>query len=162
MSGFVILGIVAALMIFLFFARRKYKKQGIENGDIIEREKAFWEDEEVLFTTASYEDILSAIKKTDFRKALVTITPNINGQKVVLFQNKTFGFNAILQYNGKQNNEHEYVFCFPSWTTRNYTVPGEGMMNILMTTVEKMFLILDPDTEAEVHRMKATTKTRFI
>ena len=154
----IILLVVAGGVIYGYSQFRKMKAWSAK-GILIQRDGAFWEDGEYLSTKASWQEILDAIVRTDFSDCGVEITPNYEGSAIVLFDAGS-RFRAALVYYGEENGENIFEFCFPVWNDR-HLASSAARMNVLMTIVEKLFLSLDPDTEAELHIRDTKTVTRF-
>lgn len=131
-----------------------------ENGRIIQRENQFWENGEYFYTSAAYEDVLEEIGKADFSDCRVTITPNYKGDKIIAFVARN-RFTAALVYDGEKNGENTFDFAFLSWKN-DRIVTSSVQMNLLLTIIEKIFLSLDPNTDAEIHLGEVKTKTSFL
>ena len=153
--------ILAIVMIGLIYGSFNYKKtrQLATNGNIIQREDLFWENTEYLYTDATYEEVLNEINHTDFSSCNVTVTPNYEGSKICAFVAKG-KFSAALVYHGEENGEHIYEFSVLSWKPDRLATAAI-QMNGLLTTIEKIFLSIDPDTEAEIQINNVKTKTAF-
>ncbi len=156
--------IVCILLVALFagggYLYYRGQQELLRTGRIIKRQAHFWEDSELLYSAASYPDVLAALEKTDFSFCGVHISANVGGRARVLFER--LGWKAALDYYGENSGEHAYAFQFLSWKVRNYAAQDTTNMNMLQTAVEKMFLQLDPDTEAEIRRSKVKTKTEIV
>lgn len=160
MGAYIILAVFLIVIIMVTYAQIRQKNEYLREGWIIRRQAYFWEDTETLYCKSSYRDMLAELKNTDFPYCGVTITTNVGGKATVLFEIPSW--KAELNYYGETDGEHEYEFQFTSWKKENYVVQDSMKMNLLQTAVEKMFLRLDPDTEAKIHRNKIQSKTSFI
>ncbi len=153
--------IIAIVMICLIYGSYNYKKtrQLATNGNIIQREDLFWENTEYLYTVATYEEVLDGINRADFSACRVTTIPNYEGSKIIAFVAKG-KFSAALVYHGEENGDHVYEFSVLSWKPDRLATAAI-QMNGLLTTIEKIFLSIDPDTEAEIQINNVKTKTAF-
>ena len=64
----------------------KETKSMAADGKIINRKSMFWEDAELFTTTATYEQLKSAVKDGDFSSSSVDIYYDADGQKAILFK----------------------------------------------------------------------------
>ena len=131
----IFLSIVLLLGLGAYIGYKRIKPM-MGSKNLIKRDGAFWEDGELLYTCAPCADVFAAVNHED-------------------------RWTAALQYYGLHNNEHKYEFQFLRWDTHNLGTSIYSM-NILLTIVEKIFLSLDPDTEAEIHIVDTETETRFL
>lgn len=156
LGGFVVFIVIVAVIA----AGRN--KQLLESGKIVKRPMNFWENAEAFLTCADYETLRSAVLGTDLSDCAVTVTPDLEGRAVILFQCR-HGWNAALRWQGSREGRNAFLFYFPAWKKGRYGAPyGASQMNMLATAVERLFLSLDPDTTVETRRLEIKTKTRLI
>ncbi len=155
----VFLSIVLLLGIGAYIGYKRVRPMA-HSENLIRREGAFWEDGELLYTRAAYEDVLTAVRRADLSECRAEMQPDAGGKPVILFRSQDRWY-AALRYYGFHDGEHQYEFQFLRWDTRSLGTAVYSM-NILLTIVEKIFLSLDPDTEAEIHILDTETETRFL
>lgn len=131
---------------------KRYKDEK-DKGNMIRRDSEIWTEEELFFTYRPFDEILNEIKSKDYNNCRVTVEPHVN-DNFILFKGP--GFNASLDYKGKQEEKYVYSFYFPAYKDRVYEFAGD--MNILLTTVEKAFLSLDNGTMTETHKLAYHTR----
>ena len=54
-----------------------------------------------------------------------------------------------------------YYFHFTNWDTRNGVNPQSEQMNTLLTTIEKVFLKIDPQTQVSTEDIKVKHRPKF-
>ena len=136
----------------------KVWKEERENGNIVKRDTAIWKEEERFFTTASYEMIRDKIKEKDTTGMKISLIPDYEGEKLIVFKGK--GFIATLTYLGENNGKNEFVFCFPAYLNPVGTYfPG---MNYSLTVTERAFLESDSSTMTETHALQYKTERKWV
>ena len=86
----------------------------------------------------------------------VKIYPNYGGNAKILFKSNLL-WNAELLLEGQEGDTYNYRFAFTHWETRNGTPRFSEEMNIMETTIEKIFLRLDPNTVVRSREQKTVT-----
>lgn len=147
------IGIVAGV------SNAKKTNQMAREGIIIQRPASFWENKELFTTNATYNQVKAQIKSNSFEGCHVSISYNINGNQSISFHSGTY--NAMLDCLETNGEKNKFRFYFTTWDTRHNIPYGREQMNALMTTIEKIFLSLDPATTVENRRMEVSTKTKF-
>ena len=132
-------------------------KRLAEEGKTIAREAAFYENEEIFKTSASYEDVCQKLKETDLNDTKANIQNDFEGYRLVFFKSAD-EWNAVLEDHGKQDDKNILQFYFKAWRTGRYGTVKALSMNVLVTAVEKTILSLDPSATVETHKMQLTTK----
>ena len=155
----IFLSIVLLLGLGAYIGYKRIKPM-MGSKNLIKRDGAFWEDGELLYTCAPCADVFAAVNHADFSECRTEMRRSTDG-KALIFSCSKDRWTAALQYYGLHNNEHKYEFQFLRWDTHNLGTSIYSM-NILLTIVEKIFLSLDPDTEAEIHIVDTETETRFL
>lgn len=136
----------------------KVWKEERENGNIVRRDSAIWNEEERFFTNSTYESIRDQIKRIDTTKMKIKVTPDHDGDKMVVFEGN--GFVATLSFIGEKDGKKEFVFCYPAYRTPVGTyLPG---MNYVLTITEKAFLALDSSTMTETHKLQYKTERKWV
>ena len=157
-----ILGITVVFIVIVAAAAAAHNKKLTESGKIVKRPMNFWENAEYFLTRTGYEALRRAILGTDLSDCGVTVTPDVEGQSVILFRCR-HGWNAALRYQGNRDGWNAFMFYFPAWKTGRYGAPyGFNQMNMLETAMERLILAMDPDAAVETRRLQTKTKTRLI
>lgn len=134
-------------------------KKLAEEGKIIHRQSSFWESKEFFTTSATYKQIKEKIRDNSFDSCPVSIQFDNNGRQSVLFKSGTWS--ASLDCLDTQGDKEVFRFNFLQWDTRRGIPYGLDSMNVLMTTIEKIFLSIDPATTVETRKMEVKSKTKF-
>ena len=112
-------------------------------------------------TTATYEQLKSAVKDGDFSSSSVDIYYDADGQKAILFKSN-HAWNAKIELFGEQGDKNVFRLYFPAWKTQKYGTPYNiNSMNAMVTSIEKILLSIDPATTVETSKMEVKTKTKF-
>lgn len=159
MTAFLIILLVIIIAAAAYYG---YKKGTMlrESGKLAIREGRFWEDAELLYTKTPFDELRKELMNADYSGSGVT-APRSDGEQPILIFQSAKGFNAAVAYMGEIDGEHKYNFSILNWKMRNGAVQGFLEMNVLMTVVEKVFLALDPDTEAQIEPRQIKTKTKL-
>lgn len=153
--GYLIVFLVIGIPALIYNNYRKKKLIG--EGRIIDREHSFWNfSEHFTVTGVEYDKVLSEINSTDFSQLRVQIYPNYGGNAKILFKSNLL-WNAELLLEGQEGDTYKYRFAFTHWETRNGTPRFSEEMNIMETTIEKIFLRLDPNTVVRSREQKTVT-----
>ena len=155
----IVIVIVIAIIIGISKGKQNADRWNAEyaNGNMIKRENKFWDEEIYFFTTASYEDVKKSISDTSFSSCKVTVNPDFEGYKAVLFSPNPRYWTAILEYVGESNGKNLFKYYIYSYVDNKLGIVV-GDMNICQTKVEKTFLSLDTGTTTETHVLQRHTK----
>ena len=155
------MGICIAIIVIAVIVNVNKTKQLKNEGKIIQRQSAFWENAEIFTTCATYEQVKSAVKSSSYSESSVTIEYDLGGQNRILFKSK-HSWNASLECLEQQNNKTVFKLYFPAWKTSKYGAPyNVNSMNALLTSIEKIFLSIDPTTTVETRKLEIKTKTKI-
>ena len=131
--------IVAVILIVVVIGFSAWwKGRLIGQGKIIQRASDFVE---------------SALKALDLKKTGTSLEGNT---KAVKFTGAYFS--ASIRCVEQTDTNSVYRFEFDSWKTKYGRPSFENEMNMLLTTVEKMFVQLDPNTQVSTVKNEITTK----
>jgi hypothetical protein len=150
--------LIATAVIFgiLGYIGSKYRGKLMDEGKIIRRSSDFVEKaEEFTLLKADPEQVTEAIRTLDYSDMSARMKGNIR-QQVFQFAGSTW--EAQLCKIGETESQVVYRFEFTSWKTYRGAPQGFLNMNKLTTSVEKMFLRLDPNTQ--VKEIPLELKTR--
>ena len=130
------------------------KERLIGQGKIIQRAKDFVEYAEI-FTTRpiANEEYVAALKALDLKKTGTSLEGNTKAVKFTGIY-----FSASIRCVEQTDTNSVYRFEFDSWKTKYGRPSFENEMNMLLTTVEKMFVQLDPNTQVSTVKNEITTK----
>lgn len=153
---------IVALMIALWvliiggalIAAGMKQKKLLQQGKIIKRKTAFWDEAEMFMTIATPQAVFSTIQRTDFSDCKVSAE---YGTNIAVFKSD-HSWNACVEYLGMQGERHVFKCNFPAYMSRKGMPYNVATMNIMLTSIEKIFLTIDPQTTVEVHKVKRTTK----
>ncbi|WP_405342208.1 hypothetical protein [Ruminococcus sp.] len=162
MTWIIILFIVAVIGIGIAVGVSNAKKtdQMAREGRIIQRQMTFWESAEYFTTTATYEQVKAVVKNNHFSDSYVDIYYNVEGKQAIVFKSN-HSWNAELDCLETQGDKNKFKLYFPVWKTHRGMPYDVNSMNALVTSIEKIFLSLDPATTVENRRMEVSTKTKF-
>ena len=157
--AWVVFLIIIVIAVIITVANINKKKQLQAEGKTIHRDVGFWSNKELFTTAATYDQVKTCVKNNSFDGCPVSMQYNVNGKQSIVFHSGTW--NAELDCLETQGDKNVFRFCFTTWDARHGYPYGENSMNILMTTIEKIFLALDPATTVETRRMEVSTKSKF-
>jgi|LAHS01.1.fsa_nt_gb hypothetical protein len=133
-----------------------YKSKLLGEGKIIERDRDFAEYAEI-FTLRSvpFPEMAEIIQATDFKK---NGRADISGTAGNLTLRTGAYYEAKLTCTEHNEGTMTYRFEFIHWKSSHGSPEFANEMNMLTTTVEKMFLGIDPNTQ--VSKVKNDIKTK--
>ena len=152
----ILLGVLMLIGLQMIVVKRN--KRLTDEGKIIDREWKFWEKAEI-FTLigGEYEKVGNLIKTADYSECPVTLYPNYENKKVFLFKSGV-DWEARLIFLGENEGKNKYRVEFIKWKTRNGIPTNTDTMNMIETTIEKIFLGLDSKTVVETEKIKIKTR----
>lgn len=153
-TGIILLVLIAFVIVVGYFAYQK-QKQLLDEGKIISRDYGF-EDYAEIFTIkdVSFDEIWDALKKADYSGKVSGNVDKANER--VLY--KGVDWEAHLYHMKNEDDRNAYCFEFTRWSTRKGMTQSATDMNIVLTTIEKVFIGIDPD--AQVSKRKNITKSK--
>ena len=154
MIGLIVIIPVVAFIAVIAIVSAKKQKELLQQGKIIKRKMDFWDDAEMFLTIATPQAVFSTIQRTDFSDCKVSTE---YGTNIVVFKSD-HSWNACVEYLGMQGERHVFKCSFPAYMTRRGMPYNPATMNMMLTSIEKIFLMIDPQTTVESHKVKRTTK----
>jgi len=151
-----VIGIIVLVGAAYFGTQRN--KRLIEEGKMLDRDGTFYEKKELFITTSGYDAVMDALKNADYSDAGASVYQSEDNS--LLFKS-SHSWNARLTYNGEQDGKNVFCYSLINWKTHNGLPWRIDTMNMMLTSVEKAFLSLDPNTMVETHKMETKTKTSF-
>lgn len=148
--------IIMAVIVGAIVAGSARNKRLIEEGKIIDRGTGFYENAETFTTSATYDEIEKSVRGTSFSDCSVDIL-YYPDSKSILFKS-SHAWNATIKYAGTQNGKNVFQFSFPTWRTHKGVPYRIDTMNMMETSIEKIFLSIDPQTTVVSQKQKYKTK----
>ena len=158
MMIYLIIAVVFAAAVAIGLKKRKQISQLRDDGKIIRREYRFAEKGE-LFTSkiGSYVEL-----KKELEKMLLPCAMKGNTSSKVEFTAKNYTARLYRVDFHEPSGVGQYRFEFTSWKNGRYGYLDETGMNILMTSIEKAFLALDPNTGVSTYGLNFKTSHSFL
>ncbi len=131
----------------------------IDKGQIIKRPANFEEKAEIFtLCNASWERVLEELRTADYHRAA---SGSADAQHPLMVY-KGAGWGAELYKMETDAGEKDsYYFHFTNWDTMNGVNPQSEKMNTLLTTIEKVFLKIDPQTQVSTEDIKVKHRPKF-
>ena len=151
-----ILIIAAAVGIGIFFGARQAKqtKALLADGKMIRRDMHFAEKgEEFTARIGTPQDLRTALESRPFPCSV-----NGSTRSAVTFTGSTFAARLLQTAFDAASGIGVYRFEFTRFKQRNGMYEESNAMNLLMTSVEKAFLQLDPNTGVKPYALDLRTK----
>ena len=155
-----ILVVVVVIGFAVGASNAKKTDQMAKEGKIIQRQMKFWESAEFFTTAATYEQVKAAVKSNSFPDSSVEIYYDADGKQAIVFKS-SHSWNAELDCLETQGDKNRFKLFFPVWKTHKGMPYDVNSMNALITSIEKIFLFLDPTATVESKKMEVNTKTKF-
>lgn len=156
----IILSVVILAGVFVYIRNKELNL--LEEGKIIKRNDRFYDEEEI-FTVknATYEKVKEEINLMDFSGIDVEVYPDSDDQEAIVFKSGG-GWNALLMVVDKKDDVTVYNLKITIYNSTSGGLAYYPMeMNVLFTSIEKLFLKLDPNTRVETREIKRKTKTKL-
>lgn len=152
-----ILGIVVIAVILGYFSAQK-QKELLSEGKIAKRDMGF-EDYAEIFTIrdVSFSEIWAELKTADY-SGKVNGSADVANERVVY---KGSDWEAHLYHMKEEQERNAYCFEFLKWRTHNGITQSATDMNIVLTTIEKVFLKIDPNTQVSKRKNITKSKPKF-
>lgn len=158
--GIVVVVIVVAIIIGVTVGMKQKNviDKLISEGRMIKRDIDFME-KNYFYTSpiATYKQIYEKLNSSDLSGTGVSWNGRIGD---ISFQS-TLGWSARLAEVESDDGNHKYLFHFTNWETYRGIPQNTTSMNVLLTTVEKCILSVDPTTKVTTTEMKLKTKSHF-
>lgn len=158
----IIIGVSAILYGIMFYMRASRKNTLKAENKIIDRDAIFFKREHLFETSvSSLREIGNAIDKEILSSETISFEPNYERGIIIFHNNVSFGtFGAALRAEGARDGIYRYSFKIDAWREGNTGINGKDYFNanVLLTTIEKAFLKLDPQTKVSDQAAKITSK----
>lgn len=147
------------LAVAVFIGQQRSKKLEDE-GKIVKRDASFIESAEVFtLSGGDFADLVPALEKMNLSGTGASWESK--GATRTVYFKSGHGWAAQLQALESDSEKSRYSFQFTNWQTRKGMPWRVDTMNMLLTSVEKAFLSLDPSTQVETTRIKTKSKPSF-
>lgn len=124
-------------------------------GQIVQRDYEFHRTEQLFICDIAPEALFDAIKKRDYSNAGATASQSSDPNRIVF--RSSHQWNAQLSYRGKRGDKNVFSYSLTNWHTHKGVAWRVDTMNMLLTSVEKVFLSMDQSTLIEKHKMETKT-----
>ena len=143
----------------LFYYMYQRHKKLVDSGKVIDRERNFVEKaEDFIVSLEAPSEVQKRIKALPYSEMKATMRTEGNGQSF-LFTGSTWS--ARLCRKGDEAGKAVYSFQYLSWKTHNGGIMYEDHMNMLLTSIEKMFLSIDPGAQVKTRLLETKTSHKF-
>ncbi|MBO4677935.1 MAG: hypothetical protein J5633_10375 [Oscillospiraceae bacterium] len=152
--------ILFAVVIWAIVKARSDKAENklVEEGKIIQRESNFNEKAEIFSLTLSdTASVTEGIKLLPYH-TMPTVSMQADPERQKFFFSSK-AWKAQLMQTKYLDGNAVYHFNFTNWTTYHGAIPDGQSMNILLTSIERMFLSIDPNTQVQTVTLKTKEKT---
>lgn len=154
MYWIVLIGFTAALLYIMYSRRQKL----YDSGQIIKRNLDYLKQMHYFtLENGDWERVWTALKDADYHKAASVAR---DSQKPLVHYNGV-NWSAQLYKCESNSGKDRYGFQFLKWTERQGMIQYEAYMNTVLTSIEKTFLRLDPQTEVSTEYVSTKTKPQF-
>lgn len=158
-------GIGAIIYGIIFYLNASKKNKLKTENKIIDRDAIFFKREHFFETsTSSLREIGEAIDKSVLSSESISFEPNYEHGIIVFHNNVAYGtFGAGLRAMGNADGVYRYSFKIDAWRETNGAITRQDFFNanVLLTTIEKAFLRLDPQTKVSDQATKITSKHKL-
>ena len=164
MEAIIIIVIVAVVVVLVVVAQLVYLRRNkamISGGKIIKRDISFQEYAEIFtLSNADFTIVIPALKSMDISGTGVSWESK-GGTKTVDFKSSHEWAARLTSLEG-DGEKYRYCFQFTEWQTNKGVPWRQDTMNILLTSIEKAFLSIDPNTQVVTERIKTKSKSSFL
>lgn len=162
MAWIFIIGVAAIVLGINFYLNTSRKNTLKAENKIIDRDAVFFEREHFFETSvSSLKEIGDAIDKSILGSETISFEPDYEHGMIVFHNNGSFGtFGAALRAAATTENISRYSFRIEAWRETKNGINRQDFFNanVLLTTIEKAFLKLDPQTKVWDQAAKITRK----
>lgn len=155
--GIILIVIVfVAVVAYVNFSR--YQRL-VDEGQIIKRSANFEEKAEIFtLSNADWERVWEELRTADYHG---TASGSRDAQHpMVVYKGAGWGA-ELYKMKTDAGEKDSYYFYFTNWNTRNEVNLQSEQMNTLLTTIEKVFLKIDPQTQVSMEDIKVKHRPKF-
>lgn len=157
MTAYIIIFLISGFIFYYIYQRHK---KLVDSGKVIERERNYMEKAEDFFLTPEAPaQVAERIRLLPYAEMKASMKSENNGQSF-LFTGPTWS--ARLYRKNDEAGKAVYSFQYLSWKTHNGGVQYGDQMNMLLTSLEKMFLGIDPNTQVKTRLLETKTSHSFL
>lgn len=157
MGAYIIIFLISGLIFYYMYQRHK---KLVDSGKVIERGRDFVEKAEDFFIAPeSSAQVAERIRLLPYEEMKASMKTENNGQSF-LFTGVTWS--ARLYRKKDEAGKAVYSFQYLNWKTYNGGIQYGDQMNMLLTSIEKMFLGIDPNTQVKTRLLETKTRHSFL
>ena len=157
MNPWIIVAIAVTVVIFIIMALRD--KKLASEGKIIKRSGDFVEKaEDFILDLSDPGIVVEKVRALSYNEIKSSVQIEGNGQSF-LFTGANWS--ARLYRKGDNDGKAVYSFQYLNWKEDRGIIQYALHMNMLLTSIEKMFLSIDPNTQVKTRMLEVTTKHKF-
>lgn len=150
-----VLLISGALFYYMYWRHKKL----VDSGKVINRESNFVEKaEDFILALGASDEVSKRIQSLPYTEIKASMRIE-NGGQSFLFTGSTWS--ARLYRKNDEAGKAVYSFQYLNWKTHNGGIMYEDLMNMLLTSIEKMFLGIDPNTQVKTRLLETKTSHKF-
>ena len=143
----------------LFYYMYQRHKKLVDSGKVIDRERNFVEKaEDFILTLEAPAQVAERLQSLPYSEMKASMRSEGSGQ-TFLFTGSTWS--AKLYRKNDDTRKAVYSFQYLNWKTHNGGIMYEDHMNMLLTSIEKMFLSIDPNTQVKTRLLETKTSHKF-
>ncbi len=143
----------------LFYYMYQRHKKLVDSGKVIDRERNFVEKaEDFIVSSEAPGEVQKRIQALPYAEMKASLRTEGSGQSF-LFTGSTWS--ARLYRKNDETGKAIYSFQYLNWKTHNGGIMYEDHMNMLLTSIEKMFLSIDPGTQVKTRLLETKTSHKF-
>lgn len=143
----------------LFYYIYQRRKKLIDSGKIIERGSSFVEkSEEFILSLEAPGVVAKQIQTLPYEEMKVSMRSEDNDR---IFQFTGSTWSAKLYRKNDEDGKAVYAFQYLNWKIHNGGILYEDQMNMLLTSIEKMFLEIDSETQVKTRLLETKTSHGF-
>ena len=157
--GAVILLAVVGIVIAACVVARKQRNNLMDEGKLIQREPKFWDKSETFSVAgATLEDIFHKLPADDLKKYMGGYELQRDKNRIVFVHNGyEESFAGTLSLVSSDNGINTFTLLINQYKTK-HSSPNELSLNVLYTSVEKVFLGIDPNVKVKTEYVDRKVK----
>ncbi len=154
-----VLIVIAAILIVIAIGRNNAKKlqANIDNGIMINRDSSFYEYEETYLLKGDWNTVWGTLREANYHGA-ISSGKRVPGKCAVDYRGSDYTA-RFFQAEFDTEDCQTFRFRFTHWEEHRGTPYSEWAMNILLTTIEKTLLQIDPNTRYSIRKLDFKTRS---
>lgn len=156
METWILIFVISGAIFYYMYQRHK---KLVDSGKVIDRERNFVEKaEDFIVSPEASGEVQKRIQALPYAEMKASMRTEGNGQSF-LFTGSTWS--ARLYRKDDEAGKAVYSFQYLNWKTHDGGIMYEDYMNMLLTSIEKMFLSIDADTQVKTRLLETKTSHKF-